>query len=374
MQTPSVLVYSYAYSQDAPSLYSRIYDEYNSLSKFVKLTIIAEDITEKGNQNTSLVKVSKISRPIIHVIYRSLVFFLASLKHRRKYSIIYLRVLDFAYLAACIGIKKILRKKLVLWISNAETGHRGIRRKFYMYLYKKIFFIADAICCSSEDDITVVENYMGKNLDIKKIVVIKPGVNTSRFKPEKKKTNEIILLCVARIAPIKLIDYLIEAIPFIKNSFPNVKLKLVGPIEDKEYHNELKRLSQKLDCEKNVEFVGPVPYRNLPDYYNSAKIFLHPGEHAGTSMVTFEAMACGCPVIVAPVGARLENIENGVSGILLENKGPEVLAQKVIELLENDSKLKQIGFEARKLVEEKLDFDYHINELVKVFNNVSNPQ
>ena len=365
-----VLVYSYTFSQNASSLYSRIYDEYSTLSKFVKLSVIAEDISDKENNNLFLYKVAKISGPIIHVIFRTLAFFFGSIHIQKNYSVIYLRVLDLAYMPVCIMLKKILKKKLVLWISNAETGHEGTRRKIYRYLYKKIFSMADAIFCSSNDDIITVEKYLNKKLDSKKIIVIKPGVNTTRFKPKKIQNDENVLLCVARVLPIKLIENLIEIIPLIKKSIPDVILKIVGPIGDEIYHQKLRSLSQKLECQENVEFVGPVPYQKLVDYYNSSKIFLQPTESAGTSTVTFEAMACGIPVIVAPAGARLELIENGVTGFLIDNKNPQTLADKVVELLNNESYREKIGMEARKMVEEKLNFEKHIETLANLLNEV----
>lgn len=367
----SVLVYSYAFSQEAPSLYSRIYDEFALMSKFVKLIVVAEEFSVEETQKLSLIKVSKVSLPILHVIYRALVFYSASFRLRKNYSTLYLRVLDFGYLASAILVKKFLKKKLVLWISNAETGHRGVRRKLYRYLYKKIFSMADAICCSSTNDIVTVENYMNEKIDKQKLFVIKPGVNTNRFQPKNATKKEKILLYVGRIVPIKLIEYLVEALPIIQKSHPDVILKLVGPIGDRKYYEKLKSLSKKLNCEKNVLFIGPIPYHKLPDYYNSAQIFLQPTESAGTSTVTFEAMACANPVIVAPAGARLELIEDGKSGFLLENKKPDVLAKKVIELLNNDNYRESIGREARKLVEEKLNFTEHIKKLVNVINNVS---
>ena len=370
MSKVKVLVYSYTFSQNASSLYSRIYDEYSTLSKFVKLSVIAEDISDKENNNLFLYKVAKISGPIIHVIFRTLAFFFGSIHIQKNYSVIYLRVLDLAYMPVCIMLKKILKKKLVLWISNAETGHEGTRRKIYRYLYKKIFSMADAIFCSSNDDIITVEKYLNKKLDSKKIIVIKPGVNTTRFKPKKIQNDENVLLCVARVLPIKLIENLIEIIPLIKKSIPDVILKIVGPIGDEIYHQKLRSLSQKLECQENVEFVGPVPYQNLVDYYNSSKIFLQPTESAGTSTVTFEAMACGIPVIVAPAGARLELIENGVTGFLIDNKNPQTLAEKVVELLNNESYREKIGMEARKMVEEKLNFEKHIETLANLLNEV----
>lgn len=372
MSDIKILVYSHVFSQNAPSLYARIYDEYSELSKLTKLIVIAEEITEKETESISLVKVSKVSGRFIHVIFRAILFFLASIKQKNQYSIIYLRVLDFAFLAACILTKKFLKKKLVIWISNAETGHKSWQRNIYRYLYKKIIHISDAICCSSDNDISIVEKFIGEKLDAGKVEIIKPGVNTSRFKPQEKNVEEKILLCVARIAPIKLIDYLIKTIPFVKKSYPNIRLKLIGPIEDKKYHQELKSLAQKLDCKKNIEFIGPVPYQNLNEHYGTAKIFLQPTESAGTSTVTFEAMACGCPVIVAPIGARKELIQDGLSGFLLNNKDPEILAKKIIELLGNEEYRVKIGLQGRKFVEEKLNFENHFKNLAKVIINVLN--
>lgn len=372
MPKPKILVFSHAFSPSAPSLYARIYDEYLELSKYVKLIVVAEEITEKESENISLNKVTKIPGRFITVINRSIVFFLASIKQRKNYSIIYLRVLDFAFLASCILAKKFLNKKLIIWISNAETGHKGWQRKIYRYLYKKILQISDVICSASNNDIDSAEKFIEKKLDIDKVYIIKPGINISRFKVQETNDDKKILLCVARIAPIKLIDHIIRSIPYIKNKFPDINLKLIGPIEDHDYYSELENLSQKLGCKENIEFLGPIQHDKLISYYNSASIFILMSKNETISQVTFEAMACGCPIIVAPTGSRKELIQDGVSGFLIDNKDPRVLAEKILELLENEEYRIKIGLQGRALVKQKMNFEHYIKNLSEIIINEKN--
>jgi glycosyltransferase involved in cell wall biosynthesis len=75
-------------------------------------------------------------------------------------------------------------------------------------------------------------------------------------------------------------------------------------------------------------------------------------------------MACARPVIASDSGGPVEIIENGKNGVLVPPADPKILASKILEVLNNEKKTKQIGANARKTVTEKYSWtkiagDYH---------------
>jgi len=90
----------------------------------------------------------------------------------------------------------------------------------------------------------------------------------------------------------------------------------------------------------------------------------------GQSIATLEAMACGLPVIVTPVGAIPDVIKDGINGFLVKSNQPKILAQKIISLLNDDALREKIGNAARKTIEERHANDMYVNQLVEVFNKV----
>lgn len=371
MLDQSTLVFTYSFTgTKVPLIWSRIYEEYVSLSSKTKLIVVADEITSEQQENLSLIKIPKSSLPIIQVLNRALRCLIVGINQRKNYDLVFIRILDLSYLTAGILAKKILKKKMIVWLSNSEIGHTGIRRKIYKIVVKKALTIADAIGSSSEKVVKDMEDFVGLDIDRRKVTLIKQGVNLKRFKSEPVLNEEDSILCVARIQKIKGIENIIQAIPYVIESIPDVKLKVVGTIVDFNYFENLKELASNLHCKKYIEFVGPIPYDKIVQFYNSSKLFVLTSRGEGHSNVTYEAMACEKPVIVVPSGNHTELIEDGVNGFLVEKNQAKVLAQKIVELLEDKSCRDKIGKAARKTMENECDWGSFIDNLAKLFNKV----
>jgi len=330
MSNLSTLVFNGQFTgTNTPVLSSRIYEEYVSLSKKTKLIVVANEISSEEIENISVIQSCRTSLPINKILLRALSCFFIAVNQRKKYDLVFIRVLDLSYLTVGILAKKILKKKLIVWLSNSEVSQTGIRKKIYKFIVKTALSTANAIATTSNQVIKDVESFFEIELDKKKVTIIKQGINLTRFKPENIQNQENLLLCVARIQKTKGIENLIKAIPLVIKKIPNVKLKIVGKVNDTNYFNDLKKLVPKLNCEKNVEFVGPIPHDQLNHFYNSSKIFLLTSRGEGHSNSTFEAMACGKPVVVSPSGTASELIEDGINGILITPGDPITLSKKI---------------------------------------------
>ena len=368
---PRILVHTWSFiGIKDTSIEARIFEELIDLSGKVNLTVVAENTTTNENENVSLIKIPQISLPIIQNLFRFCAYSLATIRLRQTYDLVFIRELNLLFFFCGIIAKKILQKKLVIWMASSRSRHKGIGKKIYCYLAKQALKNANMIGSSSEEVINDTENYLKMKIERKKTIILKPGINLSRFKPANNHNVENIILCVARINEIKGFEYLIKAIPNVGKSVPDVKLRIVGKVLDKSYFRNLNKLVSKLKCEKFVEFTGPIPHDQVVNQYNSSKIFVLTslgGE--GQSNAILEAMACEKPVIVTPIGTIKELIIDGENGFFVNNN-PDIIAQKIIDLLQNKQQREKIGKAARKTIEGKRNWNSFIMDLVKVFNNV----
>ncbi len=88
---------------------------------------------------------------------------------------------------------------------------------------------------------------------------------------------------------------------------------------------------------KNIHFVGFQKKEELARYYRAADLLVLPTHSDVWGLVVNEAMACGLPVVTTDqcvAGAEL--IENGVNGYLVPAWEPEILAQSVNQVLEQN--------------------------------------
>ena len=70
-------------------------------------------------------------------------------------------------------------------------------------------------------------------------------------------------------------------------------------------------------------------------------------------MALLEAMAAECPVVATRVGGNVELVEEGVTGYLVPSENPELLAERVIDLLRNKEEARQFGRRGRERVRAK---------------------
>lgn len=356
---------------DFPGFQGKIFEEYTKLSESMEITVIAEEIAfDKMGKNFALVKVSKISFPIIKTIYGMVVFPMAAIKNRKKYDIVFNRYRSLPFLITAIVCKVLLKKKIVVYLSESGTVYRGFRKTFFKPFLRYTLKIADAVATSSERVINDVEKYTRKIDRTKLFIMRQDTINTSIFKPTKEK-NDNILLSVGRINPVKGFEIIIESLPSVIKKFPDVILRIVGSVDDEEYLQKLKTTASRVNCEKNVEFIGPVPYSKIGELYNSSTIFILTSKDEGQPNVLVEAMACGKPVIATPVGAILDVINDGVNGFIVKENQHETLSKKIINLLEDKALREKIGEAAQKTIEEKYAGDVFSSQLKNVFEKVA---
>jgi len=174
-----------------------------------------------------------------------------------------------------------------------------------------------------------------------RISVVPCGVNLELFQPVDKEIarqevgfgNDKIILFVGRIEPLKGIERLLKAIPYLQNR-QGKRLVIIGGGERSQYEIErLKRLSYELHIEDSVTFLGPVKHERMPYFYSAADACVIPSYYESFGLVALESLACGTPVVATDVGAFKSIIRQGETGYVVTDNEPHHLAEKIDLLL-----------------------------------------
>lgn len=159
------------------------------------------------------------------------------------------------------------------------------------------------------------------------------------------KTN---IIFVGRLEKRKGLRYLLEAYGRLKWDIPDLRLMVVGPGNpDKDSYHVLG--SRNL---QDVEFLGRVPYEDLPRYYASADIFCSPatgGESFG--IVMLEAMAAGKPVVASDIEGYRGVMQHRGEGLLFQNRNVESLADALEALIRDPEMRRGMGQRGRATAE-----------------------
>jgi len=175
-------------------------------------------------------------------------------------------------------------------------------------------------------------------------------MNEFREKEFEADDNTKVILTVAELHERKGLTYLIKAIPTILKKMDNLKLIIVGDGHQKQ---ELEKLIEKLGLAKNIKLLGH--RKCIPKIMASANLFVLPSVKEAFGLVILEAMAAWLPVLATRVGGIPEIIEDRVNGFLVEPKDSNALAEKILELFNENFKFEEYIKNAQQILKEKFD-------------------
>jgi len=192
------------------------------------------------------------------------------------------------------------------------------------------------------------------------------GIDTREFSPSGSKIrvngSSRVILFIGRIVEEKGIFDLAQAFSIIQSNNSDTGLVIIGAGKDMP---RLRSLIQILGIKDKVHYVGLVKNNQISKYIRGADLVVSPSisskkweEQVG--MVNLQAMACGVPIVSTLSGAIPEYVENGNSGILIPEKHPALLAEAILNVL-NDHELRNyLSQKGRMTAIEKFDAQKNI--------------
>lgn len=169
-----------------------------------------------------------------------------------------------------------------------------------------------------------------------------PAINKFNLENEQN-----ILLYVGHIVKFKNLEFTFNALTKVKQKIPNFKMLLVGSGADDNY---FKNLAVKLGLDNNLIFTGVITNQELlSSIYSVADLYVFPSIFDNDPLTVVEASLHKVPAITIVNTGSSERIINEVSGFTT-NLNEEEFANKIIELLNNKQKLKEVGINAEKQI------------------------
>jgi glycosyltransferase involved in cell wall biosynthesis len=172
--------------------------------------------------------------------------------------------------------------------------------------------------------------------------------------------DDFVIISVGRLAPEKNWPTLLEAFAEVLVHHPHIRLVLIGDGPDS---RKLKRLSKRLGIADHVDFLGRLPFEDVPAHLKAADLFAFTSHTETQGLVTLEAMAAGLPVVAVDAAGTHDVVEHEVSGLLTEDNShamaaaikrmlddPEVLDFFQRASLKRSSEL-EIGKQAERLID-----------------------
>lgn len=194
------------------------------------------------------------------------------------------------------------------------------------------------------------------------------GVSVERFSPTRFSTQDkdelkmslgieaqtYILLFVGRITKEKGIFELFEAMSQLIQNEQDIVLIVVGPFEQ-DNEEEIRSSAQRW-CGNRVRFTG---FEAEPERYMAiSDVLCLPSYREGFGTVVIEAAAMGIPTVGTNIYGLSDAVVDEVTGILVEPKNSNQLAQVLNKILSNDLLRLRMGEQARERAVNEFDSAY----------------
>jgi len=238
--------------------------------------------------------------------------------------------------------------------SFAQKIFSYLNLKKVQFLQNKAFKYIDVLLCVSEKEAEFMKSRVPQKT---RIFVVPNGVDIDFFQPKTEvNAQKPIILMTGGMSVFRNID---AALWFGKNIFPRVKKAIpkaefwvVGSSPDKKVFD--------LKAIPGVVVTGTV--EDIRPYYQKAKVYVAPfrfGE--GTRLKVLEAMAMKVSIVSTKMGCQGIDVINGHHVLIAESE--DEFSKRVIELLGNPQKRKELAEASRKLIEEKYSWGKIVENL-----------
>jgi glycosyltransferase involved in cell wall biosynthesis len=176
--------------------------------------------------------------------------------------------------------------------------------------------------------------------------------------------DEMVILFMARLHPIKGADRLIRAFLMLHGSFPTATLVMAGPDEwgmVEKFRQEI----MKAGIGNRVLFPGMVTGRTKQELLTRADLFCLPSDAEGFSMAVLEALASSTAVLLSP-GCHFPEVEKAGAGRVVQPE-PDALCNAIADLLDNPEKLKEMGRKGRDFVSRYYSWDTITDQHIEAY-------
>ena len=184
---------------------------------------------------------------------------------------------------------------------------------------------------------------------------------------EKYRKEEVVTFCfVGRIVRDKGMNELVAAFQRLHQAYPNTRLVLVGPFEEK-LDPVLPETRQVIEQHAAIEWMG---WQNdIRPFLAASEVFVFPSYREGFPNVVLQAGAMGLPSIVTDINGSSEIITEGVNGYIIPSQDEEALYKAMEKLLDTEERRK-LAQQARPQIANRYERKALWKELLKFYRSL----
>ena len=200
--------------------------------------------------------------------------------------------------------------------------------------------------------------------------IIHCGVDPARYSGQSTaEAGETRLIFVGRVAPVKGLRLLVEAMRRLADELPELRLTVVGDGEDRALIEDMAR-----PLGERIHFTGYLSQDEVAEALANADIAVLPSFAEGVPVFLMEALASGKPVIATQVAGVGELVKTGETGLLVPPGDVDSLTDAIRTLATDPAKRSAMSQAGRGVVTSDFDIHTEAARLATLFTGQGDPQ
>ncbi|MDX1781083.1 MAG: glycosyltransferase, partial [Thalassovita sp.] len=176
--------------------------------------------------------------------------------------------------------------------------------------------------------------------------IVHCGVEPGRYAEAGNRAGSRLLF-VGRMAAVKGLPVLFEALEQVIAARPNTRLTLIGDGPDRE---ALEAEARQRGLAGHTDFLGYKSQAEVAEILQQVDALVLPSFAEGVPVVLMEAMAAGLPVVATQIAGIPELVDQGESGILVPSGDAVSLERAILQVLSDPGKAAEMGTKGRAKV------------------------
>ncbi|MFA4833842.1 MAG: glycosyltransferase family 4 protein [Patescibacteria group bacterium] len=241
------------------------------------------------------------------------------------------------------------------------------QKLFYKYAEKFTAIFKNKIICVSEFDYETA--LKEKICPREKLIMVHNGIAPIEFLSRQEAReklnlpeNKFIIGSIGNLYKTKGFAYLIEATKKLIEEGMEIATVIIGEGQERK---QLTELIKKNKLENNVILAGRIP--EAAQALSAFDIYVCSSVKEGLSYTIIETMLNGLPIIATRVGGNPELIEDGKTGLLVNSRDADDLAEKIKKLINNPDLQQELSTQARIKAQEEFNLEKMIRETKEVY-------
>ncbi len=250
-------------------------------------------------------------------------------------------------------LPRLRRVGLVHHLRSSEPGPR-LANAVMRRIERAYLASVDSFVFNSRTTRRVVESLLPGGRPSAPWVVAVPGadrlpavIDDQVIAARAREAGPLRILFVGNVIPRKGLPTLIGAVALLPPGA--ARLTVAGDMQaDSGHARRVRRLVRRYHLDDRIDFRGALEGHDLSVAMSSHQVTVMPSSYEGYGMAYLEGMGHGLPAIAGSAGGAAEFLRDGENGFLVDPRDPVALAERLLSLQQDRSRLARLGMAARR--------------------------